>query len=55
MRLIGRLVIIFAVITLGLVLDGSWFKYIYASSKAVTLIRMLYIKMPLIKGLKFLG
>ena len=36
------------------VLDGSWFKHIYTSSKAVTPICVLYIKIPLIKGLRFL-
>ena len=51
----GRLVVIFIVITPRSALDGSWFKYIYTGNKAVTLIYMLYIKMPLIKGLKFLG
>ena len=55
MRLIDRLIIIFIVIILGLVLDGSWFKYIYTSSKAVTLIYILYVKILLIKGLRSLG
>ena len=51
----GKLEIIFIAITPRLVLDGSWFKHIYISNKAVTPIRVLYIKMPLIKGLRFLG
>ena len=55
MRLIGKLIAIFIVITPGSVLDGSWFKYIYAGGKAVTPICALYIKMPLIKGPRFLG
>jgi hypothetical protein len=54
MRPIGRLVIIFTVITLGLVLDGNWFKYIYTSNKAVTPICILYIRIPSIKKLRFL-
>jgi hypothetical protein len=38
-----------------LVLDGSWFEYIYTGSKAVTLICVLYIRILLIKGLRSLG
>jgi hypothetical protein len=51
----GILVVIFTVITPRLVLDGNWFKYIYTGNKAVILIYILYIRIPLIKGLRFLG
>ena len=51
----GRLKVIFIVITLKLVLDRSWFKYIYTGNKAVTLIYILYIRIPLIKGPRSLG
>ena len=50
----GKSVIIFVIITPRLVLDRSWFKYIYTSSKAVTPIHILYIKIPLIKKPKSL-
>ena len=55
MQLIGRLVIIFIIIPPKLVLDRSWFKYIYTGNKAVTPIYILYIRIPLIKKPKFLG